>query len=165
MGEERKEGENLVTYITTSGPGDKKIKGSRAVVAHTFNPSTREAEAGGFLSSRPAWSTELVPGQPELHRELLTRKNKQTKNKTKQTNKKNKTKKQKNKGKGHGKTNIKRPHSQVTGHFLGAEKRTFPEAGEDEEWGWGEGGQRVKIACIVCCVLFCFVFETGSVVV
>jgi hypothetical protein len=28
------------------------------VVAHAFNPSTREAEAGGFLSSRPAWSTE-----------------------------------------------------------------------------------------------------------
>jgi hypothetical protein len=27
------------------------------VVAHTFNPSTQEAEAGGFLSSRPAWST------------------------------------------------------------------------------------------------------------
>jgi hypothetical protein len=35
---------------------------SRAVVAHAFNPSTREAEAGGFLSSRPAWSTEWVPG-------------------------------------------------------------------------------------------------------
>jgi hypothetical protein len=31
---------------------------SRAVVAHTFNPSTWEAEAGGFLSSRPAWSTK-----------------------------------------------------------------------------------------------------------
>jgi hypothetical protein len=29
-----------------------------AVVAHAFNPNTREAEAGGFLSSRPAWSTE-----------------------------------------------------------------------------------------------------------
>jgi hypothetical protein len=28
------------------------------VVAHTFNPSTWEAEAGGFLSSRPAWSTK-----------------------------------------------------------------------------------------------------------
>jgi hypothetical protein len=28
------------------------------VVAHTFNPSTWEAEAGGFLSSRLAWSTE-----------------------------------------------------------------------------------------------------------
>ena len=27
-------------------------------VAHAFNPSTREAEAGGFLSSRPAWSTK-----------------------------------------------------------------------------------------------------------
>jgi hypothetical protein len=29
-----------------------------AVVAHAFNSSTWEAEAGGFLSSRPAWSTE-----------------------------------------------------------------------------------------------------------
>jgi major histocompatibility complex class I len=31
---------------------------SQAVAAHTFNPSIWEAEAGGFLSSRPAWSTE-----------------------------------------------------------------------------------------------------------
>ena len=30
----------------------------RVVVAHAFNPSTREAEAGEFLSSRPAWSTK-----------------------------------------------------------------------------------------------------------
>ena len=29
-----------------------------AVVVHAFNPSTWEAEAGGFLSSRPAWSTK-----------------------------------------------------------------------------------------------------------
>jgi hypothetical protein len=28
------------------------------VVAYAFNPSIWEAEAGGFLSSRPAWSTE-----------------------------------------------------------------------------------------------------------
>jgi hypothetical protein len=28
------------------------------VVAHAFNPSTQDAEAGGFLSSRPAWSTK-----------------------------------------------------------------------------------------------------------
>jgi hypothetical protein len=28
------------------------------VVAHAFNPSTWEVEAGGFLSSKPAWSTE-----------------------------------------------------------------------------------------------------------
>jgi hypothetical protein len=37
------------------------------VVAHAFNPSTWGAEAGGFLSSRPAWSTEWIPGQPGLH--------------------------------------------------------------------------------------------------
>ena len=34
-----------------------------AVVAHAFNPSTWEAEEGGFLSSRPAWSTEFQGGQ------------------------------------------------------------------------------------------------------
>jgi hypothetical protein len=34
------------------------------MVAHTFNPNIREAEAGGSLSWRPAWSTEWVPGQP-----------------------------------------------------------------------------------------------------
>ena len=28
------------------------------VVAHAFNPSTQEAGAGTFLSSRPAWSTK-----------------------------------------------------------------------------------------------------------
>jgi major histocompatibility complex class I len=31
---------------------------SPGVVAYAFNPSTWEAEAGKFLSSRPAWSTE-----------------------------------------------------------------------------------------------------------
>jgi hypothetical protein len=41
-------------------------------MAHTFNPSTLEAEAGGFLSLRPACSTEWVPGQPGLHRETLS---------------------------------------------------------------------------------------------
>jgi hypothetical protein len=35
-------------------------------VVHAFNPSTWEAEAGEFLSSRPAWSTERVPRQPGL---------------------------------------------------------------------------------------------------
>jgi hypothetical protein len=44
------------------------------MVAHAFNPSTWEAEAGGFLSSRPAWSAEWVPGQPGLHRDTLSRK-------------------------------------------------------------------------------------------
>ena len=36
------------------------------------NHSTWEAEAGVFLSLRPAWSTKQVPGQPGLHRETLS---------------------------------------------------------------------------------------------
>jgi hypothetical protein len=65
-----------------------KTKKQPGVVVHAFNPRTREAEVGKSLSSRPAWSTQWVPGQPGLHRETLSRK---TKNKTKQkqTNKKN----------------------------------------------------------------------------
>jgi hypothetical protein len=46
------------------------------MVAHAFNPSTQKAEAGRFLSLRPAWSTEWVPGQPGLHKETLSQKNK-----------------------------------------------------------------------------------------
>jgi hypothetical protein len=60
------------------------------VIASTFSTTRKllswavvawEAEAGGFLSSRPAWST----GQPRQHRETLSQKikNKQT---NKQTN-------------------------------------------------------------------------------
>jgi hypothetical protein len=49
------------------------------VVAHAFNPSTPEAEAGRFLSSRPAWSTKWVPGQPGLYRETLSQKKKKKK--------------------------------------------------------------------------------------
>jgi hypothetical protein len=56
--------------------GVSKSKVSRAVVVHAFNPSTWKAETGVFLSSKPAWSTEWVPGQPGLHRETLSRKNK-----------------------------------------------------------------------------------------
>jgi hypothetical protein len=48
-----------IKYIHTHkiNESKKERKGQRQV-AHTFNPSTREAEAGEFLSSRPAWSTE-----------------------------------------------------------------------------------------------------------
>jgi hypothetical protein len=31
------------------------------MVAHAFNPSTWEVEAGEFLSSRPAWATQRNP--------------------------------------------------------------------------------------------------------
>jgi hypothetical protein len=37
---------------------DKSLEEKPGVVAHTFNPSTQEAEAGGFMGSRPAWSTK-----------------------------------------------------------------------------------------------------------
>ena len=57
------------------------------MVVHTFNPSSWEAEAGGFLSSRPAWSTKWVLGQPELYRETLSRKTKKKKTKKKQKQK------------------------------------------------------------------------------
>jgi hypothetical protein len=36
----------------------EKNKKQPGVVAHAFDPNTWEAEAGGFLSSRPAWSTK-----------------------------------------------------------------------------------------------------------
>jgi hypothetical protein len=52
------------------------------MVAHTFNSSTREAEAGWFLSSRTAWSTKWVPGQPGLYRKTLSRKTKQNNKRT-----------------------------------------------------------------------------------
>jgi hypothetical protein len=35
---------------------NEKNRNRPGVVAHAFNPSTWEAEAGGFLSSRPASS-------------------------------------------------------------------------------------------------------------
>jgi hypothetical protein len=36
----------------------KEVRKCPVVVAHVFNPSTWEAAAGKFLSSKPAWSTE-----------------------------------------------------------------------------------------------------------
>jgi hypothetical protein len=42
------------------------------MVAPAFNPSTREAEAGGFVSLRPAWFIKWIPGQPGIHRETLS---------------------------------------------------------------------------------------------
>jgi hypothetical protein len=57
------------------------------MVAHAFNPSTQEAEAGGFLRSRPAWSTKWVPGQPGLYRETMSWKKNKKQNKNKNKNK------------------------------------------------------------------------------
>jgi hypothetical protein len=50
-------------------------------MAHAFNPRTWEAEADGFLSLRPAWSTvEFQDNQGYTEKSCL---------KNKQTNKKN----------------------------------------------------------------------------
>ena len=58
----------------------KKLKKKKNYYA-AFSPSTQEAEAGRSLSSRPAWFTELVPGQPGLHKERLCQKKKKIKKK------------------------------------------------------------------------------------
>lgn len=47
---------------------------NREVVARSFNPNTQEA-GRSLLSSSPAWSTELIPGQQRLlDRETLSQK-------------------------------------------------------------------------------------------
>jgi hypothetical protein len=62
----------------------KKQLFCQAVVVHAFNPSTREAEAGGFLSSRPAWSRVSSRTARAIQRNPVSKK--QT-NKTNQPNK------------------------------------------------------------------------------
>jgi hypothetical protein len=57
------------------------------VVTHTFNPSTREAEAGGYLNSRSVWSNRA---RPRLLKETLSKEKKQQNKTNKQTNKKQK---------------------------------------------------------------------------
>lgn len=61
-----------VSSVKSNCNNKKKLK-IQAVVA--YNSRT---EAGGSLSSRPAWSTDLVPVQPGLYREIMSweRKNK-----------------------------------------------------------------------------------------
>ena len=51
---------------------------------HTFNPSTQEAEVGGSLSSRLAWSTEGVPGHLWIHSKTLSRKDEREKERRKE---------------------------------------------------------------------------------
>jgi hypothetical protein len=70
-----------VTSLWPSGSHPQKLSSKPGVVAHAFNPSIQEAEAGGFLSSRPAWSTKWVPGQSGLYRETLSRKRRKKKKK------------------------------------------------------------------------------------
>jgi hypothetical protein len=54
--EEKLHMDKKVTILYKISPS--KAQGVLGVVVHAFNPNTQEAEAGGFLSSRPAWSTK-----------------------------------------------------------------------------------------------------------
>jgi hypothetical protein len=56
-GEVERKQQSIKMMLETGSP-IKKLSCWLGVVTHAFNPSNREAEAGEFLSSRPAWSTE-----------------------------------------------------------------------------------------------------------
>ena len=59
-------------------------------VVHAFNPSTWDAEANRFLSSRPAWSTKWIPRQPDYTEKPCLKKPKPKPKKRKQKEQKQK---------------------------------------------------------------------------
>jgi hypothetical protein len=68
------------------------------VVVHAFNPSTWEAEAGGFLSLKPAWSglqSEFQDSQGYTEKSCLEKTKKKPKKKKPKKKKKKKRKKKK----------------------------------------------------------------------
>ena len=67
----------------------QKCTRSQAMVVHTFNPSTCEAEAGGFLSSKPAWSTQIEFQDSQVYTEKPCLKKQKNKHKHKKNPKKN----------------------------------------------------------------------------
>jgi hypothetical protein len=69
-------------YKTKAQQNKKQKKTRPSIVVHSFNPSTTEAEAHGFLGVQgQPWSI-WIPGQPNIYRKILS--------KNKQTNKQNK---------------------------------------------------------------------------
>jgi hypothetical protein len=62
----------IVNSLLLLSPWVKNGYRMPGMVVSTFeDPSTRETEAGRSLSLKPTWSTELIPGQPGLHRETM----------------------------------------------------------------------------------------------
>ena len=70
---------------------------SQAVVAQAFEPSTQEAEAKGSMWVQAQTDLQSDPGQPGLHREIMTQKPNQ--NRTNQTKPKQTKTKQNRKNK------------------------------------------------------------------
>jgi transcription elongation factor len=75
------EEQKAIPYISSTLKTNKQP----GMVAHAFNPSTWEAEAGRFLSSSPAWSTSRTARATE--KPCLEKQNK-TNQPTKQTKQK-----------------------------------------------------------------------------
>jgi hypothetical protein len=48
----------FISILQIQKQKENKTNNKPGMVVHAFNPSTWEAEAGRFLSLRPAWSTE-----------------------------------------------------------------------------------------------------------
>ena len=73
---------SLLSEIQDSERPCLKDNVGQVVVAHSSNPSTWEAEAGGFLSLRPdwstEWSTEFQDSQGYTEKPCLKKTNKQT---------------------------------------------------------------------------------------
>jgi hypothetical protein len=63
------------------------------VVAHAFNPSTWEAEAGRFLSLRPARATQRNPVSKKKKKEKKKKEKKRKEKKRKEKKRKEKKKK------------------------------------------------------------------------
>ena len=69
--------------------GYESREGSRAVVAHAFNPSTWQAEAGGFLSSsQPGLQSEFQDSQGYTEKPCLKKPKEKKKEKKKKRKKK-----------------------------------------------------------------------------
>jgi hypothetical protein len=69
-------------YQSSTSPNTDILKRKSigwVVSAPTFNPNTQENRSSKSLSSRPAWSTEWVPGQSRGRRESLISKTKTSK--------------------------------------------------------------------------------------